>query len=210
MSNGSGNRPDSGVGRQLTAGLVLIAVGVALYLFKRLEGLGEEVVLVVLGVAFLAAYFTRREYGFLVPGGILTGLGGAAVAREAFDRGGDVWQLGLGCGFVAIWVIGRLYEGRAHWWPLIPGGILILVGLPRTAWIMRSLAENWPLILVVVGVGVVLSAVLRRPAGPGGDAGYGTGARTGGQLGPPPGQPAAEPPVEPPVEPSGQIGRAHV
>jgi hypothetical protein len=40
-------------------------------------------------------------------------------------------------GFIAIYVIAKLYERDSHWWPLIPGVILILIGVPKTAKIFR-------------------------------------------------------------------------
>jgi hypothetical protein len=66
-------------------------------------------------------------------------------------------------GFIAIYVIAKLYERDSHWWPLIPGVILILIGVPKTAKIFRFLFDNWPLILVAIGL-LVLIGAFRRTA----------------------------------------------
>ena len=117
---------------QINAGLILIAVGLGLFLIDRVEGIGPEAVMLVIGAAFLIAYFVRKKYGLLVPGCILLGIGIGQVGRESFLGFGESSSLGLAFGFIAIYVIARLYEGKTQWWPLIPGGVmLILVGAFR-------------------------------------------------------------------------------
>ena len=71
-------------------------------------------------------------------------------------------NLGLGLGFVAIFLIAFLYERKSHWWPLIPGTVLILLGLRRMEEVFGWLLRNWPLILVIIGVLILLGAL--RPA----------------------------------------------
>lgn len=62
-------------------------------------------------------------------------------------------QLGLGVGFVAIYVIDLVYTGSSSWWPLIPGGILIIIGLSEgSATFERLFSVGWPLIIVFVGL----------------------------------------------------------
>ena len=82
--------------------------------------------------AFMAAYLAKKEYGFLIPACILLGLGAGSIGANSFFDFGDSRQLGLGFGFVAIFLIALLYERKSHWWPLIPGAALILLGLDRT------------------------------------------------------------------------------
>ena len=146
--------------RRISAGLTLILVGLGLFLLQRYQGLGGSVVLLVLGSAFLLGYFLRRVYGFLVPAGVLLGLG-AGQMLEASPRFDQPTLLGLGCGFVAIYLISLLYERRNIWWPLIPGGILILIALESTRDAAEFLFENWPLILVVIGILVLIGAIGR-------------------------------------------------
>jgi hypothetical protein len=68
--------------------------------------------------------------------------------------------LGLGLGFAAITVIDAvLGDGDAAWWPLIPGGILVMVGGSQIAGIRDIGIYLVPAALVVVGL-----LLLLRPA----------------------------------------------
>ncbi len=154
--------------RRTTVGAILIVLGLGFFYLQRYEGLGGAAILLFVGTIFLAAYLFRRAFGFLVPAGILLGLGAGEIFEDHWFQEGEPVLLGLGLGFLGIYVVSRLYEGAAHWWPLIPGGILVLTSVPGTRGLIRYLFDNWPLLLVVIGVLLLLSA-LRRGAG-GGDA----------------------------------------
>lgn len=158
--------------RRVTAGAVLIAVGLAFYLLRRVEGLGGEIVLGVLGLAFLVAYLWRRAYPLLVPAGILLGLTAGIYLDDVLAGSIEGVLLGLGCGFLFIYLVSLVYERRNVWWPLFPGGALVLISLPVTEeWAERAF-ENWPLLLVAVGVILVVAGLVRSkrkpaPASPG-------------------------------------------
>ncbi len=123
-----------------------------------------------MGGAFLAAYLYNRAYGFLVPAGIMLGMGAGMVGADSLLDLGRPQFLGLGFGFVLIFLIALLYERRSHWWPLIPGTLLILLGLPDADRIFSYLYRNWPLILVIAGALILLTALGRSGRTPG-DAG---------------------------------------
>ena len=95
---------------------------------------------------------------------VLLGLGAATAFEDTLFRFGNPALLGLGCGFVGIYLVALLYERRSHWWPLIPGAALILLGFPDTERVFRWLIDNWPLVLVLIGVLTLLGA-LRIPRG---------------------------------------------
>ena len=67
---------------------------------------------------------------------------------------------GLGCGFIAIFLIPLLYERRTHWWPLIPGGILVVSAIPHSKSLLRLMLDNWPLFLVAAGLILVVRALV--------------------------------------------------
>jgi hypothetical protein len=164
--------PHSSRGR-IWAAATLISIGAASLAIRTLgvTPAGGGVIVLALGVAFLTAHLVTREYGLLVPGGILTGLGAGFVASQqlvvADSVGSGLVVLGLGLGFVSIWVIGGLLRvARHHWWPLVPGGILAVIGgsLVLGGQAVQVL-EFWPLVLV--GAGVLVLARARVAAGTG-------------------------------------------
>jgi hypothetical protein len=143
--------------RRLT-GMLLIAGGL-LWALVATTDLDATLVVPGVGLAFIAAYLVTRQYGLLIPGGILTGLGvGLVVAAQGGPD--EAVVLGLGLGFVAIPVIdGRLGDGDAAWWPLIPGGILTVVGVSRITGIRDIGIYLVPAALILIGV-----VVLVRPS----------------------------------------------
>ena len=150
--------------QKFTAGVVLVLFGLGFYLVQRLDAIGNEMVMLIIGAAFLVAYFYQKAYGLLIPAGILLGLGFGNMLQGHYWWANDGTQLGLGVGFLSIYLIAKLYERDTHWWPLIPGVILILIGLPRTARIFRYLFDNWPLILVAIGLLILIGSFRRSTA----------------------------------------------
>jgi len=73
------------------------------------------------------------------------------------------WQVGLGAGFVAIFLIALVYEKQSHWWPLIPGGILLVTAFSIGDELMNFLfSGGWPLVLVIIGVVIVIGSFTKR------------------------------------------------
>lgn len=153
------------VGRSF-AGTLLVVIGIALLLIN-LTGVGGVAVVLLGGLAFLATYLATRSYGFLVPGGILTGFGAALVAQD-LGLVADVALFGLGGGFLLIPVV-QLMAGAPReggwWWPLIPGGILVALG--AIEYLQGDAAGLiLPAILIILGLAFLLSAARRPPVGP--------------------------------------------
>jgi hypothetical protein len=132
-------------------GLLLIAGGL-LWALVAATDLDGTVVVPGVGVGFLLAYAASRRYGLLVPGGILTGLGlGLVVAAQGGPEASVV--LGLGLGFLSIFVLDTVAgRGDAAWWPLIPGGILAVVGGSQIAGIRDIGVYLVPAALIVAGL----------------------------------------------------------
>jgi len=145
------------------AGLILIALGVVFLIGQRVD-LGGAFWLICIGTVFVVAYLGTRSYGLLIPGGILLGLG----TGEWLDHS----QLGLGLGFISIFVIDCLvYRAGAatgaklsHWWPLIPG-VIIVIGplLQEFRGIRRIVRQWWPLVLIGIGIYVLLQGRKSKP-----------------------------------------------
>jgi hypothetical protein len=134
-----------------TLGLLLIAIGSALLLVMATD-LGGEVFVLLIGAGFLGAYALTSAYGFLVPGGILTGLG-TGILVESWGGPSEAVTLGLGTGFLAIAVIDRLRgsTGSGWWWPLIPGSILTITAASTVTGLRDLGSYLLPAALIVVG-----------------------------------------------------------
>jgi hypothetical protein len=161
------------------AGLVIVGIGVFFLLAQFIPDIGRWIPFFI-GLVFLAAFIPKREYGFLIPGCIVSGVGVGVVLAGALE---DPWPgaamlFSIAGGFIAIWVVtvlirrvdkswprnerGEVIEG--HWWPLIPGGILALIGLVVLAeeGFEGDLLRWWPLLIIGAGVIVLVSALTRR------------------------------------------------
>jgi len=144
-------------------GLALVVIG-AMTLAANLwnSELIGLFVLPVLGVMFLAWGFLQRQAGPMIPGGILTGLGLGTLAQQTLfisssgEVRGALVVMGLALGFLVIMPLSQLVEGRFHWWPSIPGGILLIISLamlagPGGVVVLDALGTLWPVALIVVG-----------------------------------------------------------
>ena len=161
--------------------MVVIGIGLFFLLAQFVPDIGRWIPLAV-GVIFLAAFLPNREYGFLIPGCIVSGVGVGIVLEGVVDDpwSGAIVLLSLAGGFIAIWVVSMLIRATdkgwprgdsrdakdALWWPLIPGGILAFIGLVVLLDGFESdLLRWWPLLLIGAGVVVLISALSRRGNG---------------------------------------------
>lgn len=144
--------------------LILVGVGALVMQVAEQEQIAGGGVVALIGLGLLGAFAYTRTYGYLIPGSILTGLGIAIAVAEvvkATDEGeGGVIVLGLGLGFVGIWVLSSITRLSAHhWWPLVPGGILVVVGGALLIGGQAiQLLDYWGVILVAIGLLVLWRA----------------------------------------------------
>ncbi|MBI5035494.1 MAG: hypothetical protein HZB51_33635 [Chloroflexi bacterium] len=150
---------------RLIPGVILIALGI-MFLLMQFFDFGPGLFLVLLGLVFLIPYVITRSYAVLIPGCILTGIGaGLIFDRPPLGTAGTV-PIGLGLGFIAIFVVQLIVVRSSHWWPLIPGSILVLVGIAEGIPQAQSLIEKgWPLILVLIGILILVGQFLWFGAG---------------------------------------------
>ena len=147
----------------VVAGLILVAVGGWWLASEFFEGLNGEAIPLLIGAVFLALYFYNRLYGLLVAGAILAGVGLGQVAETAVDGSDGLASVGIGVGFLAIYVIDRLRRGSTHWWPLIPGGILVVTGLASLGEPFGEITDYlWPALLIGFGLVLLVKAGTRR------------------------------------------------
>ncbi len=165
---------DRQMDRRAIAAVVLIVIGLLLLIdnlsASTMIGL---LILPSLGAIFLTWGILARLVGPLIPGGILTGLGVGIVLQRLWftadtPAAGGVIVLGLGLGFLVITPLALAVTGeRCHWWPLIPGSILSIIGVALLlgnlgVMFLTILGQFWPLILIVVGVYLLWRATNRR------------------------------------------------
>lgn len=147
-------------GGGIVAGVVLILLGMAFFAQQLIGGLGDSALLFLIAGAFVAGYFYKQAYGLLIPGCILVGLALGSIGEDTVFGIGDFSAVGLGLGFVAIYLIDLAYSGATHWWPLIPGGILVASGIAESSvTVQRLFAVGWPLVLVFVGLLILAGAL---------------------------------------------------
>ena len=155
--------------------MIIIGIGLFFLLGQYVPDIGAWIPLFI-GLIFLAAFLVKREYGFLIPGCIVTGVGVGIMLELAVSEpwSGAVVLFSIGGGFIAIWIVSMLIRmfdkdwprgeakeaAQALWWPLIPGGILVLIGIVVLA-DESDLLQWWPLLIIGAGL-IVLASALRR------------------------------------------------
>jgi hypothetical protein len=152
-------------------GLVLVAVGGLLLLGRWIPDVGQYVVLAI-GLILLIVFFATDQYGFLVPGGIVSGIGAGIPLSVAYagQLGGGLFLLSMGTGFLLIWALALLFQlPERHPWPLVPGLVLGTIGAglaagERGRGVADAIATGWPIILVLAGLVLLVGSFRRRAA----------------------------------------------
>jgi len=147
----------------VTFGAVLVVVGAVLLGARFNDVLAAGGPALWIGLGFLTWWAFSGNYGLLLPAGVLTGLGVGLMLDHAAFYGNPV-ALGLGVGFLAIYALDVLRRRRSSsWWPLVPGAVLVVVGLLQNTSGRDSLGElGWPLFLIVIGIIIIGGALSRR------------------------------------------------
>ncbi len=158
---------------RLIGGLVLVGIGLYLLAaqFIRAEWMGM-LILPGLSVMFLTWGLFTRNVGLLVPGGILGGialgtyLNSSALGGEMGISEGGVFLLAFAAGWALITLTAALI-GQRVLWPLIPGGILALIGLALMGGeaglrLLEWTGRLWPLALIAGGLALLWRAWRNR------------------------------------------------
>ena len=151
-------------------GVMLVVVGGVLLVtrFALMDTAPAWLLGVGVGLSLLA--IVGSSYGALVGGMILLGLGSGMLLGDRGVGGlpAGAWLLlGLGAGFIGIWLLAHLLKLRSHWWPLVPGLVLLAVGGARfyrhfaliPPSVVIAMRAWWPALLVVVGAWILVRAL---------------------------------------------------
>ena len=155
FSSSSGN----GFGRRRVAGLVLLIVAGWTLVDRYTHFNAQLAVPLLLGVIFIGWSIVAREWGLVVPGGILTGIGTGILLTRSTDlsRAGEsgAFLLSFAGGWLLITLISAAVFKRRVLWPLIPGLVMAAVGAaeltgPQFQRYFRIGQDYWPWALLVV------------------------------------------------------------
>jgi len=152
-------------------GITLLSIALFLILEEILPGntgdLGGVIVPGGIGLSFLLIYLTTRQHWWaIIPGGALLSISAMIFVQQILpsnmdEAGVGIFFLGLGLTFLALTRI-QTEKGLMKW-PMIPGGILLAMGVLFI--LFGSAAELFPYIgalaLIVVG-GFILWRAIRR------------------------------------------------
>lgn len=161
-------KTDESRGR-IVGGIALIVFGL-IALAAQFVDLGEALGLLIvptLGVIFLAWGLLTRQSGLLIPGGILSGIGaGTLLITGPFETAsgdvqGGVFMLAFALGWFLIPILSILFTNDSHWWAVIPGGIMAVIGggllfggVALT--VLEFLGNIWPVFLILGGLYLLL------------------------------------------------------
>ncbi len=161
-------------------GLILIIIGALLLVNKLVPyaiGWFEIYPLILMAIAILIfiSVIGKRDKGavffgtFLFLLGLFFSLRNYDIIPYYYMR--EIWPIILiilGLSFVSVFI-----TKPADWGVLIPGGILLLLGI---VFLLRKLdiiyldigdiiADYWPVILIIIGGGIIAGALKRQPRG---------------------------------------------
>ncbi len=120
-------------------GMIVLSTGLAFLFSNPHTWLTDGVLFVITGtgIGFLVWGLAERLLGLIIPGCILLGIGpgiGLAWGDLLPDEFNGLSQTGImlacfGLGWLLLTPFSRVVTHTFVWWPLIPGGILLVVGM---------------------------------------------------------------------------------
>jgi hypothetical protein len=152
---------------RIAAGVILIVFGAAALLQTWLD-IGNYIIL-ALGLGMLVWGSLSHRTGWIIPGGVLAGIGLGILAEEgrwffaAADQSG-VFLLCFAVGWFLITLLTTLFTST-QWWALIPGGIMAVIGgsILATNGGVRWEDLNIVYAVLLLGIGLFLIAYKGRP-----------------------------------------------
>ncbi len=148
-------------------GLTLLGLGALIALEELFPTLGDiwgpAIFLGSIGLAFWFIYASTRtsEWWAIIPGGTLITLALVVLAEDTVRFGGDfagaVFMLGLGLTFGLVYLLPSGKQRQR--WALIPGGIMLVIGLFIAVAAAELLAFAVPVALILVGAYFLLRSL---------------------------------------------------
>jgi hypothetical protein len=155
MSESAEKKSSRRLSQGLAGGVVMVLIGLAALLGHWLE-IGSYLVL-LLGAAMLVWGLISRTGGWLIPGGVLTGIGLGILVNEGPWQLSPAMQNGLfllcfAFGWLLITLLSKLALKCTMWWALIPGGVMTFLGAAVILGIEDLTALLAPAAMIVIGL----------------------------------------------------------
>lgn len=130
-------------------GLMILILGDSL--FPRMTNyLGGSIFLGAIALSFWVVYLVNREaWWAVIPAGVLTTLAIVAGIDPFVRDSGWIFLVGLGLTFAVVGILPSP-SGRMTW-AFIPAGILLVLGLFTSNWMVHYINFIWPVALIVLG-----------------------------------------------------------
>ncbi|MBE0686492.1 MAG: hypothetical protein IH585_10875 [Anaerolineaceae bacterium] len=147
-------------------GVVLIGLGFLILvssIFPKFQDeIGGSIFFISISLAFLIVYLMNKKFWWaIIPAGVMASLA-ATIVVDGLTRfdGGGVLLLGIALTFAMLTVLPGL-EGNRQW-PLIPAGILFIVGLLAFFQDFNVSSLVWAVLLIAIGVFLVVRSLLHK------------------------------------------------
>ena len=146
--------------QRIAVGVFLILFGAATFL-QRWFHIGNYVVL-LLGLAMLTWGSVSHRSGWIIPGGVLSGIGLGILAMDGpwqfpIENQNGIFLLCFAMGWFLITILTALFT-CTQWWALIPGGIMLFLGgsLLVTNGAVRWVDLNLVYAFILIVIGLIL------------------------------------------------------
>ena len=143
-------------------GVLLVLVGIGLLIQQVFPDVSiGSLVLLAIGVAFVAGWVFGGSWFAMIPGILLVALAvGRLTSELGIYTGPGTTSLALAIGFLLIWLLGRTRE-QHHTWALWGAAIFGVIGVVQAAGRIANIPELsslWPLVIIALGVVLLLNA----------------------------------------------------
>lgn len=120
-----------------------------------------------IGLSFLIVYLINHaNWWAVIPAGVMFTLAAVALLDRflpSLETGG-IFFLGLGLTFALLSVLPTSRPGERLQWALIPGGVLVVMGLIFAAIASPMTNLLWPVLLILVGLFFLVTTLMARRA----------------------------------------------
>ena len=151
---------------RIAGGVILILFGMAT-LLQRWFDIGNYAVL-LLGLGMLGWGSVSRRTGWIIPGGVLSGIGLGILAMEGpwrlpIENQNGLFLLCFALGWFLITILTAIFT-CTQWWALIPGGIMAIIGgsILVTNGTVRWMDLNLVYAIILIVVGLILLVTRSR------------------------------------------------